>query len=343
MKNIPRYWAYALTKSDAIIWRSSPDSQEDAEKNAKEVADRVSLYETLGWMDKRRPSKSEYPYGVTLREKLLEEIHDPEDNLRAFITRNHSGAKVLNIRDVMFLDWDTPEAQSPAIGCLFGLFSFFFRKKTKKTDPRDELLYSSPNEEMYDPRFLVPELSLFREKIRSMPDWSVRIYKTAGGYRGIVTHALFDPSDPEALRTMNEFGCDPLYIRLCRTQESFRARLTPKGYRCGLWNGKLPSYFRFYYPFEFTVLGASGEFNKKLWRDKSPIQIKEEIIASSVRAYREEYEKAENLYEKASEPFASCRYIGTIGSDYVHPELEEIIELHDQTTKAYSDDTIPLA
>lgn len=41
---------------------------------------------------------------------------------------------------------------------------------------------------------------------------------------------------------LTDFGSDPLYIRLCRLQESFRARLTPQPWRCRLQS--LPVRFR---------------------------------------------------------------------------------------------------
>ena len=32
---------------------------------------------------------------------------------------------------------------------------------------------------------------------------------------------------------MTQLDADPAFVRLCRAQESFRARLTPKPWRCG--------------------------------------------------------------------------------------------------------------
>jgi hypothetical protein len=58
-----------------------------------------------------------------------------------------------------------------------------------------------------------------------------RIYRTAGGLRGLVTSATFDPKAPATMALLKEVGCDPLYIRLCQAQASFRARLTPKPWR----------------------------------------------------------------------------------------------------------------
>jgi len=61
-----------------------------------------------------------------------------------------------------------------------------------------------------------------------------RIYRTAGGLRGLVTSQPFDPKAPTTAALLAEVGCDPLYIRLCQAQQSFRARLTPKPWRIEL-------------------------------------------------------------------------------------------------------------
>ncbi len=248
MKTIPRYWGYARTDTGCLIWRSSPNSQAEAEAEARKAAERVCRYEKAKRRNER-PEAEEYPYGVTLREKLLEEFNDSQGRLQGFITRNQTGAEVLNVRNVLFLDWDTPVAHLPLSGCLMGIFKWIGRLFGGRSKLRDEFDLKPPEpwEERY-PWATVPELGAFMSKIITMPDWSVRLYKTAAGYRGIATHALFDPTDSETLDLMRRFDCDPQYVLLCERQESFRARLTPKGWRCGLWPDKLPRYFHFHYP-----------------------------------------------------------------------------------------------
>ena len=63
---------------------------------------------------------------------------------------------------------------------------------------------------------------------RAVPDLS-----DGGGLRVIVADRLMEPSSEEAGQLLERMGSDPLYVRLCRNQESFRARLTPKPWRCG--------------------------------------------------------------------------------------------------------------
>ena len=64
------------------------------------------------------------------------------------------------------------------------------------------------------------------------PGWNWRVYQTAAGLRLLATHALFDPADPICQTVFDAVDADPLYRKLCQLQECFRARLTPKPWRC---------------------------------------------------------------------------------------------------------------
>jgi hypothetical protein len=72
-----------------------------------------------------------------------------------------------------------------------------------------------------------------------------RIYQTAGGLRYIETTRTWDPTGREAKFLMQGLYADPLFVTLCRKQETFRARLTPKHWRsqilCG--EGDVDAYF----------------------------------------------------------------------------------------------------
>ena len=60
----------------------------------------------------------------------------------------------------------------------------------------------------------------------------MRVYRTHSGLRLLVTNQTFDPTSPETIQLLEEVGSDRLYIQLCKAQASFRARLTPKPWRC---------------------------------------------------------------------------------------------------------------
>lgn len=343
MKTIPRYWAYAPTKERGdLVWRSSPESEAAAQAAANEAAKRVSRYESG---KAARPKRSElYPvYGVTLREKLLGELADARGEMRGFLTRNHVGAQVLNVRDVMFLDWDSPVPRKP--GFLERFFRDFFASlkhalwgkffsvpkefQDWRNDPwsRQEEDWSTAPPEAWErdyPWAAVSELSAFMSAVTQMPDWGVRIYKTRAGYRGLVTHAAFDPAADATLDLMRQFRCDPQYITLCRVQESFRARLTPKGWRCGLGRklreNRLPANFKFYYPA----------------RDAASAH-------AATAGYAPTYDAAVAAYEQATADFATCRYLGTVGNENIHPDIASVVALHDKITQALAETEMALA
>ena len=62
------------------------------------------------------------------------------------------------------------------------------------------------------------------EFARRHPDLGVRVYRTAAGLRVVVTGAASPPSSDRARALLTELGSDPLYVELCATHDSYRAR-----------------------------------------------------------------------------------------------------------------------
>lgn len=102
---------------------------------------------------------------------------------------------------------------------------------------------------------------------------------------------------------MESVGADPAFVRLCRLQESFRARLTPKPWRCG-----------HHPPF-----------------DRHPREGKAQ----------ERFAKWLGRYETACHSVATCRFVEAIGPGRIEAEVEAVLRVHDETTKAASG--LPLA
>jgi len=351
MKTIPRYWAFVPTKVGILIWRSSPDSEAAARDAARQAADRVSHCER----GKERISPEKYPYGVTLREKLLGEIDDARGQLQGFVTRNHAGAEVLNIKNVMFLDWDTPEVSVPGFferyfrTCFRVLTSllrgkFFTANKQLFEDwqnnpwPKHEEDWADHPPENWEQDYTwaaVPELAVFMAAVSQWPEWGVRVYKTCAGYRGLVTHATFDPTADATLDLMRQFRCDPQYVALCKRQESFRARLTPKGWRCKLWGKHLPTDFRFFYPIGRNAAGWD-------W-DASDETAEMQRVQEALSKYELFYGECVAAYEQATAGYATCRYLGTIGNITMHPDIAAIVVLHDEMTHALAETEMTLA
>ena len=103
---------------------------------------------------------------------------------------------------------------------------------------------------------------------------------------------------------MDLTGTDPRFRNLCRVQESFRARLTPKPWRCG-WRAPPTGFPR-----------EDGE--------------EEDRFAHWLHGY-----------EAACEPFATCRYLETLGDGGVAASFEPLLDVHDTTSRALEE--LPLA
>jgi hypothetical protein len=145
------------------------------------------------------------------------------------------------------------------------------------------------------------------DRVRSVAerhDFSARVYKTAGGYRVLIGNTSFQAGSSETEMLLNEFGADPLYMRLCRIQESFRARLTPKPWRCRF---HLP-------PFSFPFETPRAEAENFKW---------------------------ERAYDATASAYSTCSYVTAFGGVRIAPEFEDLVYYHDQETKANSN--LPLA
>ncbi|MDE1535938.1 MULTISPECIES: hypothetical protein [Actinotignum] len=64
--------------------------------------------------------------------------------------------------------------------------------------------------------------------------WPIFVYRTFKGFRVIVAVEGIAADSGEAQMILNQLGSDPLYMRLCRVYESYRARLTAKPWRVGM-------------------------------------------------------------------------------------------------------------
>lgn len=112
------------------------------------------------------------------------------------ITENSYGAAILNSNDMLIIDIDL-HSDNPEFNIAF------------------------------HPEQVVCSLKVLAEK----ENLNFRLYKTAGGFRAIETSTSWNPTNYIVQKLMKSVYADPLYIALCRSQECFRARLTPKPWR----------------------------------------------------------------------------------------------------------------
>ena len=270
--NIPKYWVketQEMTQSSgeaflAQCWGWSYDSPGDARAKAKEAL--IALTRKVA----SNQRLDRYGYGErALREEIIQTVPSGSYNPQAVITRNQYGALVLNTPDVMFVDIDFEPEQGGLVKTILKLFG-------RPAVDREALW-----------------LLRIRNWMADHPLWGMRVYRTKAGLRCLVTHETFDPARERSLEPLRELGSDPLYITLCRNQRSFRARLTPKPWRCNLPKP----------PGRFPREDASLESAFQTWRAK---------------------------YDQAIQRYTTCKLVQELGHPHPHPAARMITELHDQ-------------
>jgi hypothetical protein len=144
----------------------------------------------------------------------------------------------------------------------------------------------------------------FIQSVAESNGLAARVYETAAGFRALITSERIEAGSPRSDTLLQQFAADPLYVRLCRAQESFRARLSAKPWRCGM---PVP-------PVTFPFVTTDEESRFRQW---------------------------EAQYTPSAARYATCRYVTWIGPGRMDPSLEELVYYHDIETKASS--TQPLA
>jgi hypothetical protein len=268
----PKFWALARS-GNFFSWQWSDHSVEEARARANEAARRMEMQFNANGKPGERYGYANRP----LREPVLRELLDSAGQVAHVITRNSYGCQVLNSERALFVDVDLPE-ELPKIGAIFG--SLFGRRAAQQENPEQAALIKATH------------------WAASRPGWNWRVYRTKAGLRLLATHALFDPADPICESVFAAVDADPLYRKLCQTQKCFRARLTPKPWRCDVANPPTR--------WPFADLLAERKFTD--W---------------NVR------------YQSACRLKATCQLLEK-GTGQVHRDLRPLIDLHDEMTRATS-------
>lgn len=270
--NFPKFWAKG-SHEGLTCWRWSDAALVEAEVLAREAARQLGEQ----FAARGRP-QSRYAYADRpLREPVLREFKNSSGELAAVITRNSYGCLVLNTASVMFVDVDWPEPKSTAGG--------WWKKIFGKAAP------PAPNDA--EARALAQAEAWTRTK----PGWGWRVYRTRAGLRLLATHALFAPEEAQTHTAFDALSADPLYRQLCKTQKCFRARLTPKPWRCGIANP----------PGRWPWPDAKAESRFAQWDAR---------------------------YLKVCESHATCALVTTMGAHPIHSDIQPILNVHDETTQA---------
>jgi hypothetical protein len=274
---IPPYWAkgtYAGTDrkgKDQTFWAwgwsftGLAAAKEDAIARARSIFDRLTNGTRIDSYDYlERP----------LREEIIDSLRQGEDDI-AVITRNRYGALVLNSSSVCFADVDFPELRYQGLVDAVLLFFSKSRRQQRMRAARDATVQA------------------VRDWAERNPQRSFRLYRTFAGLRLLFTDRLYDPTSAETVDLLTSVGSDLLYRRLTEKQECFRARLTPKPWRCGCRRPR----------------------NRYPWDD-----------ADKERTYREWEQK----YEEKTTGYVTCQFVEKLGGGTLDARTNTIVDIHDQ-------------
>lgn len=223
-----------------------------------------------------------------LREEIVEELQEDGETV-AVISRNSQGCLVLNSSDIFFADIDAPEQksnpiQSNPIGkMIMGLF-----KGNKDLEPLADALDldgGSPDD------FETSVIQRIEALVANDRSLLIRLYRTSNGFRAMILNERIPCQVSRSASLLQAFESDELYVSLCRSQDCYRARLTPKPWRIDLLQPSVR------YPFE--------------------------------KGQREVFDQWLEGYNAAIGNYAACALIGNFGSGGMDPLAEKIVQVHD--------------
>jgi hypothetical protein len=242
----------------------SETSAEDARRRAEEKARQAAENAAAGVRPLSERGKYPYPDRV-LVEPVMERVTLDNGEV-ARVTRNSYGASVLNAHRVMFVDVDTEAADDATPGRIV---------------PQERAL------------------GALVDLVARRPALAFRVYATRAGLRYLCMSRLFDPVSEESGQILESLLADKRYATLCRVQKCYRARLTPKPWRCSKLKPPAPT-------------DAKRGFLARLFSPPPKREV-------------------------AFEAYAACRFLQTVGNAAMTtPEVDAVWRLHDRLSGADS-------
>lgn len=313
---VPKYWAEATKKTKfegrqytikRFGWSNeSPDvAQHHAEQRVDEALEQLKIDKKIRRIDHKVAYNG--AEGLPIREEIITQYDD------VIITRNSYGALCLNTPDVLFADIDfVTQAHSSFYLIVFfallacsGLGAIYFSSWLIFAIGfvLSLLLTSTIAKKIFkfqQKRKGTPEQHAL-EKIRAFstnyPTWHLRVYRTPNGYRILVMHQIFEARDEQVQLFFKAIHADPYYNLMCRNQNCFRARVSPKPWRIGV-----------------------ERLRQGIWPvDQERLLLRESWVRE---------------YERQAENYASCRFVEQFGSQMTHPKAKRVQSIHDQYCKS---------
>ncbi|WP_028454024.1 hypothetical protein [Chitinilyticum litopenaei] len=256
--------------------------------------------------------------GVPIREEIVGRHDD------VVLTRNSYGAICLNAPDALFVDIDFTE-DSPFAGklasfaalCALAVLAGYLAqaKWVYVLGLLVALIAATPLARLVARLARAAQGGEQQQALRRIdaflatrPDWLIRVYRSYAGLRLLVMHRPFAPDETETQALFAAVAADPVYVRMCRHQRCFRARLSPKPWRIGMPDALKP--------------------RPGVWP-----------VRSEALPQRQAWVEA---YTARASDYASCHFLAEYGRGQPHAKLQAIAELHDEACRAL-DAARPLA
>jgi hypothetical protein len=285
---------------DISSWGYSDRSEAEAEKKAHErIGDIVNAFN-------RSPNDEDfyYPFRV-VNEEILKTIGE-ETSQQAIITRNKYHCQILNTAQLMFvdIDVDVSDIKPPS----------FLSKILLRTS---QIIEENIRKEKERHEAVISRIEAFvRNQSNDFDDIGLLVYRTFAGYRVIVSSRPLEPRGEDTHKIFDALGADPLYQSLCRTQNSFRARLTPKSWRM---KPEIIEKLSLYPLLRRRV--TKNMMEKWSSEDEEKLRIYDDWVET---------------YERLHKGHSTCQFIKQVGHWKVDPSLAGLIQLHDEYTGAHT-------
>lgn len=313
---VPQFWAEARAqhreRGRQITIRRfgwSDESEAQAQSMAEQRAAQALQRALAGEKLPRREPKVPYngAQGVPIREEIVARQGD------VIITRNAYGARCLNTPDVLFADVDFDERRSMVVGAILSMaltivaMAIGWHRGSFLIGLGGVVLAIILGQLigvlLHLARVRIaggaPQITRTRiERFMSThPAWGLRLYRTPNGWRALVTHRTFAPDDPEVAAFFQAIGADPLYVRMCRNQQCFRARVSAKPWRIGIATHLKP--------------------RPGVWPVRPEAMAKRNAWIAH--------------YERETLRYAACAFVAALGNPRVDAKVVAVSTLHDRS------------